>query len=282
MDTTNHYTLPALPSTIRRLTTEESTRLGHIFPGLPTVAGCITCQGEKVFRWYRHGSREAADVVTYRCPCADQFILHRRLLHSGIHETFQRLSWADFVDLPDEAIVGATEYLDHAKQFVAAGLGMILVGDKGNGKTLLSNLIVKELTVKGFDCYANTFSTMIDTFAAGWADKDDRRWFDRRIRNADVLLIDDLGRERNKGVGTVGEQALEEVVRHRVSRSKPTLITSNKTISEIEGGYGGNTMSLLKEKSCTYRFTGPDRREEVNARTKMEILSGLTRPVVLT
>ena len=279
--TETHWALPSLPAQIKRLTTEESTRLARTFPGLPTVTRCVTCQGTKTFRWYKQGSRDDADVVTYRCPCQDQFVLHRRLLHSGVHETFQRLSWADFVDLPDDATKAANEYLDNAARFVAAGFGMVLLGDKGNGKTLLSNLIVKDLTAKGFDCYSNTFSTMIDTFADGWRDKEDRRWFDRRVRNADVLLIDDLGRERNKGAGTVGEQALEEIVRHRVARSKPTLITSNKSIEEIEGGYGGNTMSLLRERSTTYRFTGPDRREQMNIRTRTEILAGLTRPVVL-
>lgn len=273
----NHTLLP-LPPSIRALTTEQSLRLEKTFPNLPPPARCITCRGAKTFLWYAPNTN---DVVTYDCPCNDQFLLHRRLLYSGIHENFQRLGWRDVVDLSAEINTSVVEYLSKAPQFVAAGFGLIFYGDKGNGKTLISNLIVKDLIGQGFDCYANTFSTLIDTFADGWKDKADREWFSQRVRNADVLLIDDLGRERNKGVGTLGENALEETIRHRIARSKPTLITTNKSPAEVEQGYGGHTMSLLHERSDTYRFNGPDRRTEMNLRFRSEILSGVTRPIVL-
>lgn len=280
--TPTRHTLPPLPAKVGTLTTEQSNRLRLTFPGLPSVKNCITCRGTKTFRWYAPISeRDPGQVGEYACNCEDQYVLHRRFLHAGIHENFQRLGWADFEHIPDEAIEMATEYLDHADAFVSAGFGLVIWGDKGNGKTLLSNLILKELVALGFDCYANTFSSMIDTFADGWRDKDDRKWFSRRVRNADVLLIDDLFRERNKGVGSVGENALEETLRHRVSRSKPTIITMNPDPAEIEKGYGSHTVSLLAERARVYAFHGPDRRAEMNERFRREILSGLTRPIVV-
>lgn len=278
---TRHH-LPALPPKIRPLTTEQSRRLNETFPGLPSIRHCITCRGTKAFSWYGSPiSRDPADVVGYECPCTDQYILHRRFLHSGIHENFQRLGLADFEHIPDEAADVMTEYLTNADAFVAAGFGLVIHGDKGNGKTLLANLILKDLVSQGFDCYANTFASMIDAFADGWRDKEDRKWFSSRVRNADVLLIDDLFRERNKGVGTVGENALEETLRHRIARSKPTIITMNPDPEEIEKAYGGHTVSLLAERSRSYRFSGPDRRAEMNDRFRAEVLAGLTRPIVV-
>lgn len=276
------HTLPPLPAQIGTLTTEQSHRLRQTYPGLPDLKNCITCRGTKTFRWYAPiNERDPQHVGEYDCACAEQFILHRRFLHAGIGETYQRLGWADFEHIPLAAVDMAMEYLDHADRFVASGFGLVIHGDKGNGKTLLSNLIVKELVAKGFDCYANTFSSMIDTFADGWRDKDDRKWFSQRVRNADVLLIDDLFRERNKGVGSVGENALEETLRHRVARSKPTIITMNPDPAEIEKGYGAHTVSLLSERARVYAFHGPDRRIEMNERFRREVLAGLTRPIVV-
>lgn len=275
------YELPPLSPKVRPLTTEQGRRLAATFPGLPTVSNCVTCRGAGTFRWYAPGSRDTATIGTYRCSCKDQFILHRRFLNSGIHENYQRLGWDDFLYLPDDALAAVVEYVENAAALVAAGFGMVIHGDKGNGKTLMSNLLVKALIAEGYDCYANTFSTMIDTFADGWRDKADREWFNQRVRNADVLLIDDLFRERNKGAGTVGENTLEETLRHRIARSKPTIVTMNPDPMEIERAYGSHTVSLLAERSTTYRFTGPDRRAEMNARFRQEVLSGLTRPIVV-
>ncbi len=280
MNTATRHTLPPVPPKIGTLTTEQSHRLNATYPGLPTVKNCITCRGTKTFRWYVPIS-ERTEVGEYTCDCAGQFILHRRFLHAGVHETYQRLGWADFEHIPDDAVEMATEYLGHADQFVSSGFGLVIHGDKGNGKTLLSNLIIKELVAAGFDCYSNTFASMIDSFADGWRDKDDRKWFAQRVRNADVLLIDDLFRERNKGAGTVGENALEETLRHRVARSKPTIITMNPDPSEMEKGYGSHVVSLLTEKAQTYAFHGADRRPEMNSRFRHEVISGLSRPIVV-
>lgn len=273
--------LPPLPATVRTLTTEQSQRLTREYGRLPTVDRCITCHGSKSFRWYRDGSRDPADVVDYTCDCPSQFILSRRLLHSGIHESYQRLGWADAGHIADETLAQAIEYLDHYREFMSAGYGIILWGSKGNGKTMLGHLILKTLIGHGADVYASTFTALLDAYAGGWKDKADRIWFDQRIRNADALLVDDLGRERNKGEGSLGEAALEEVIRHRVARSKPTFVTTNVSPDQVEQGYGGHTMSLLSERSSMMHFVGRDWRGAMRQRTFDEAVGGLTRPIQL-
>jgi DNA replication protein DnaC len=281
---TTIYRLPPLPPTIRPLTTEQTRSLRERFPGLPTGPDqCITCKGRRTFRWYTPGvARSLESVVDYECPCEEQFILHRTLLNSGIKETYQRLGWADFERLPDSVATAVADYLEHFEAYVDAGFGLVLWGPKGTGKTLLAYLMVKELLAKGVGVYATTFAEMIDTFAGGWRDKDERAWFNRRVRDASALFIDDLGRERNKGLGSVGENMLEEVTRHRVGRSKPMFITTNPRPSEVEALYGGHVISLLHECSTTIEFTGNDwRLDRATDRLRFEVANRLTRPIVL-
>lgn len=272
---------PTQSEGIRLLTSEQSRHLKQVYPDLPvTLDRCITCKGAKVFRWYAPHSR--TEVVDYTCPCADQFVLHRRLLWSGIIETYQVLGWDDFYDDTDTLRNLASEYFDHADAYIGAGFGMILHGSKGNGKSMLAYLCLKALIMAGHDCYAIAFDSMIDAMTEGWDDKDARRFFNSRIRNAGILLIDDLGREHNKmKAGSVGVSMFESVVRHRVGRSKPTFITTNMTSQEIAGGYGGHTMSLLTERYLDIPVEGANRRNETNERVRAEIRAGLQRPIVL-
>lgn len=271
--------LPPVPKTIRHLTTEESRQINLMYPN--SRGKCITCRGTKRFLWYPDGTRAMESVATYECPCNDQFLLHRRFLHSGIFEKYQRLGWDDFAYIPEEALTLTDDYLEHADAYVTSGMGVILWGNRGSGKSMMMMLMAKALVSKGIDCYSNTFSGILELFTDGWRGADERKWFNRRIRNAKVLLIDDLGRERNRGTGSVGENTLEEVLRHRVARAMPTIITTNINPETVRSGYGDHTMSLLSEQATFVHFPGLDRRAEMNERTVNEHRAGLTRPVVI-
>lgn len=262
----------------------DSLALDFRYPNLPTSPEqCVTCRGDKTFRWY---SADRSQLVDYTCPCADQFVLHRVLLHHGIALSYQRLGWADLVDfLPAEPHALADEYLVNQRYYFDAGVGMVLHGTRGTGKTLLAHLILKGLIESGVDCYVSGFEDMVQTFADGWRDKDLALWFRQRVSNADVLLIDDLGRERSRGSGAFGEvpeRLLESVVRYRVSQLKPTFITTNSDPDKLALGYGGMVMSLLSERAVMCEFQGSDRRKQMRDRTLSEARLRLTRPVTLT
>lgn len=276
---TDLHTLAALPRGLRPLSNEQGRYLASRYPDLPKSPDqCITCRGQRTFQWY---DENRTNVVQYHCPCPAQYVMHRRFLWSGIGEAYQRLGWADFTYLPDEAGQAALDYIDHADGYIASGMGLILTGSRGNGKTMLASLLAKRLVSQGHDCYMTFFNDMISLFTDGWRAKDERLWFNARVRNAGVLFIDDLGRERNKGAGSVGESMLEEVIRHRVSRAKPTILTTNLKEDEIAPGYGGHNISLLSERSITVPFIGQDRRREMQKRFTDEVKAGLRRPVVV-
>lgn len=278
MTDTSMRRLPPLPPTIRPLKTDESTGLNRRYPASQSTLGnCITCKGTKTFRWYGADN----EVVTYECSCADQYLLSRWLWNSGVLPKYQRLGWRDFERLPEDVALAVAGYLDVIEQAVDNGLGLRISGPKGNGKTLLAHLLIKEIIARGVGVYATSFTQMIDVFAKGWRDDEQGRWFDRRLRDAPVLLIDDLGRERNKGEGSVGENMLETVIRHRVACSMPTIITTNIEDEHLGAAYGGHTESLLSECSLPLRVSGSDVRQQMLQRMQAEMKQGITRPVVL-
>lgn len=292
--------LPPLPVAIRTLTDEESTALARRHPDLsPSPERCPTCRGHKTFRWYAFGDsgERIADIADYECPCDDQWILNRYLLHCGIGLNYQRYAWDDYIaPKPGDVL----DWLVDADAYVNAGFGFVLTGSVGNGKTMLALLALKNLLAQGHDGYFTTFSEMIDYVTASWRDKADRAWFTRRVRNAGILVIDDLGREtrqgrtRNRAEVAAGDtevekrevhdfmrSAFEEVVRHRIANAKPTIITTNETFGALGRHYSTNVFSLLNERSQVVEFHNADYRPESKSIFKQEVTQGLTRPIVL-
>lgn len=269
----------ANPIGIRTLTSEESDRLKRAKPDCPpSPAQCITCKGTGKFQWWDDPATMGM-AVQYECPCKDQWILHRRLLLSGIGLSYQRLSWTDMRWCDDDAMGLTLDYLDDRQANLDNGYGMLFHGRKGSGKTALAVLLLKRLIGEGVDGYFTTFNEMIETFTSGWTDNADKAWFHRRVKNAGVLVIDDPGRERHSALPG---PLLDEVIRHRTSDLRPTIITTNHTLSQFQEAYGEYVMSLLTERAHTYEFKGSDVRPQSNDRTKAEMKAGLTRPLVLS
>lgn len=276
------HELPPLPRGIRTLTDVESERLRERFPTLPSSPDqCVTCYGAGSFRFYGPERHTVDNVAEHKCSCVDQWILHRYLLNSNIGLSYQRLCWHD-VHVEDGARAKVWDYLEHSRAYVGAGCGLILFGEVGTGKTLLATLLLKGLLAEGYDGYFTTFSEMIDTYTGGWYDAEERKWFHRRIKNAQVLVLDDIGREwQGRKKQHLPESTFDEVLRHRVAGSLPTIITTNKSLDDLAVGYGGNVMSLLHERSTTYQFVGEDFRDQARLRLDDEVRAGIVRPVML-
>jgi len=274
---------PDLPAGVRILGNTESGRLKAKHPQLSSdpFTGCITCHDRRSYRWYLPGSR--TQVGEYECECADQWVAHRAMLSANIGLTYQRLSWMDLTGTEPAAIDMAQGYLESAEAYVAAGVGLIYYGTMGSGKSSLSSLLLRDLLGQGYDTYFTTFSAMIDAYTGGWNDAAERAWFHKRIKNAGVLVLDDIGKEfAGRKSSGLPESTFDEVLRHRVAASMPTIVTTNYDLARLQEGYGGAVLSLLHERSKTFGFTGEDFRPSSNHRLMDEINAGLTRPIVMS
>lgn len=247
---------------------------------------CITCGGSPeweegqygTFKWYVGNSKKVGD---YECHCVNQYLLHRYLLNSGIGTRYQRYSWNDAVAVSKDVMSAVVKYGSRSEHHQRTGLGLILHGvSRGTGKTLLSTLLLKSMIADGVDGYFTTFNDMLDAYTSGWRDETQRRWFERRVRHAGFLVVDDIGRE-HKGRTDIGESMFDAVIRSRVADCKPTIITTNKTLTELEQGYSSNVMSLLAESSLNIEVEGDDYRAQAKVALEAEAELDLVRPVVL-
>ena len=142
--------------------------------------GCPTCDGPGI-------QNSCGD-------CRAQLQLYKHYLSSGIGLNYQRLDWEDYHG-DEEALETAVTYLQRHKQMVRSGFGLLLHGDYGTGKTLLTVLVAKELVKLGYHVYFATFSQMVDEFTRGWGDTGEKLRFENKVVKSDVFFLDDIGKE---------------------------------------------------------------------------------------
>lgn len=245
------------------LSNAELDRLKIDFPELKSGT-CPTCHDRQFY--LRGGERQV-------CPCPEQKRLYLRYLHAGIGLTFQRLTWDD---LSFSELGPLADWVANSEAYIDRGIGLFISGPLGTGKTLILNLVLKDLIKRGVDCYATTFAETVEAFTATWGDAEEKRRFARRFKNSTVLGLDDLGKEfRNNN--RLSPTTFDMILRTRVQNSRPTILTTNMTADELKWGYGNAVLSLLVEKSIEVILTGDDFRPQAQERSLAEVRDGETR-----
>lgn len=232
-------------------------------------AYCPTCAKRGTYQW------EGNQV---KCNCEVQLQLHKHYLNAGIGNTYQRLDWEDYKGDHD-VVMRIAKYVDNHEAYIRQGVGLILTGPFGSGKTMLGNLALKDFVKLRYRCYATTFAQTVDMYTAGWRSQEEKRRFNDRFVKSDVLLLDDVGREtRNKS--KLNETTFDSILRTRVQHGKPTFLTSNLSMEELEEGYGSAVLSLLMENSTLIKVEGEDYRPKARERKTREVEAGEVRPIV--
>lgn len=158
------------------------------------------------------------------------------------------------------------QYLENVDNARIQGIGLHLFGSWGLGKTALVGYILKEiakkknpLTDSKYSVYLTTFSEMITMYTSGWYDTIKRESFTKKIKLTDFLVIDDLGKEF-ASKSNLNIAALDEVLRFRMSDNRPTIITTNRSLQEIENDYGEGILSLIVGDCIPCKIEGVDFR----------------------
>ena len=121
--------------------------------------------------------------------------------------------------------------------------GLLFMGYVGVGKTHLAAAILHEVIKRGVQPIFIEASTLALKLSTSWQEGDTRS-LANEVQKADVLIIDDLGKEKNSDTITT---FLFQTINSRYEDCKPTIITTNLTRDEIKQRYEEAIYSRLME-----------------------------------
>ena len=122
----------------------------------------------------------------------------------------------------------AHKYVDNWEDMKANSSGLLLWGNVGTGKSFFAGCIANALLEKGVPVLMTNFSRILNTLTG--MHFEDRNQFIDSLNRYSLLIIDDLGIERNS------EFVLEQVfnvIDSRYRSKKPLIVTTNLTLTEL-------------------------------------------------
>lgn len=209
--------------------------------------------------------REAMRMCRYEEARRKQEKIQRLVNRAGIPPYLEGKTWDDYKILSPEA----DNVFRAARMYAQSGTtgGLYISGPRGTGKTFLASLIAAEKLRKGIPTLFVFVPDLLDSFRQAMHDGtgDDTA---RAAREADFLVLDDMGAER--ATAWVAEQFMA-LVNYRYSHLLPTVITSNYQLDELADHLSGSRAAeerITGERICSriaamtisLRLSGQDMR----------------------
>lgn len=148
----------------------------------------------------------------------------------------------------------------YAENFSDESNSLIFQGDSGLGKTHLSLAIAQTVIEKGYGViYVSApavFSKIEQEHFSAYSEN--RGDTERLLTECDLLILDDLGSEFNSKYTA---SAIYNIINIRILSHRPTIISTNLTIPEIEKQYGSRLVSRVIGMLDRVEFVGTDIRQ---------------------
>ena len=150
----------------------------------------------------------------------------------------------------------------YASQFKKNSPSLLMTGSTGLGKTHLSLAIAKEVIEKGFGVIYGSAQNIISKVEKekfrGYQNSSDET--ERHYIDCDLLIIDDLGTEY---LTSFSSAAIYNIVNSRIMMNKPTIISTNLSMKELEKNYSQRMVSRIIGNNIRLEFLGSDIRQKI-------------------
>lgn len=130
---------------------------------------------------------------------------------------------------------------------------------------------------RGYKTQFANLSGIIKLITKSWKDTKYEEILEKRIREVDFLVIDDVGKEYKAKSNDLVEVHFDELIRYRCNRRLPMILTSNTKMADMKGVYGNSVVSLLEGRCIKVTMEGsgfPDFRKVIQARALKAKLLG--------
>ena len=157
-------------------------------------------------------------------------INHINLLRSEAFSDIPAAAWRfDNAPVMTKQLTKAKEYAEKWDDFSREGIGLLLFGNVGTGKSYAAGCIANALIDRMISVLYVDMTDVVNRMQGNFgADRDS---YLKRITRTDLLILDDLGAERNT---SYGKERVFDIVNRRLLSRKPMIITTNIALSVMQ------------------------------------------------
>ncbi len=157
----------------------------------------------------------------------------------------------------------ARSYAENWDAFSRDGVGLLPFGDVGTGKSYaagcIANALIERMVTVLFVPMSDVVNRMQGNFGA------DRDNYMKHLMRPELLVLDDLGAERNT---SFGKERVFDVINRRLLSGKPMIITTNITLTAMKNAADLDDRRIydrIRQACMPIQFNGVNFRTGITA-----------------
>lgn len=188
--------------------------------------------------------------------------VEKQKMKTGIPKRYQKmtLEYIESKGIPEQTkrpYFVIKQYINNLAKMLNMGQGLLLRGDVGTMKTSLAVAVMYEVIKLGGSAYFISMVNLMDSLFS--VSDEERQQLEDKLRRVDLLVIDDLGMEYDKGWVPIKVRA---IINHRFDNEKSVIITTNLG-SDIKNVYIKGMLDRIEASSLIVDFRGESLRERM-------------------
>ena len=152
------------------------------------------------------------------------------------------------------------KYVEEFPKLRKDGIGLLLWGSVGTGKTYAAACIVNALIDKGYPCMITSFSRIANILQGM---REGKQEYLDKLNSFPLLVLDDLGAERKS---EYMQEQVFNVIDNRYRMNLPIIVTTNMSMAEMKNMADiGNTRiyDRILERCHPVEMNGTSRRRKI-------------------
>lgn len=160
----------------------------------------------------------------------------------------------------------ARRYVEHWDRILAENMGLLFWGNTGTGKTYAALCIANALIDREIPVY---YTTAVDLIAKLMNRETRRGDLMEKLRKAPLLIIDDVGAERDS---PYSREQIGAVIDARTQSNRPLIVTTNYTLNEMRDRNNPMQRTFDRLSGCVpVSVIGESKRIAVGARKGQQL-----------
>lgn len=193
------------------------------------------------------------DGYDHTCNCIKLFRYIRKLKLSGISSEYWTLN-INKLTLEKVYETLLKTYIKNLEVACKKGLGLFLFGSNGVGKTTMLSEIGKWGLAKGFSVQYLTQERYMQWISPN----SNNELLLNRLENAQVILLDELGKGYIKNNSNYVPAKIEEFIRRKLAEGVALSASSNYDLDQLEEMLGSSTISSMERHLKFVEVEGTD------------------------